>query len=203
MECIFKVLIIGDSGVGKSSILLRYVDDKFRDSFVSTIGIDFRVKKIVHKDMNIKLQIWDTSGQERFTSISKIYYRTVHGVFAVFDLTNGDSFLHLNKWINEVKINSHDDIPIIILGNKKDKADIRIVSFNEAEDYANRLHTEYYETSSKDDDNIAEVFDGMVKKILDYVEEHKDVRVNKKVIVSQVKESERAPNEVKNDGCCN
>lgn len=119
-DYVFKFVIIGSSCVGKSSILKRFADDEFEDSYISTIGIDFRFKSIVIDECFIKLQIWDTAGQERFRAITNAYYRGAQGAIIVYDLTKSRTFDNLSKWLSELRDNAEPDITIMLLGNKCD-----------------------------------------------------------------------------------
>lgn len=102
---LFKLLIIGDSGVGKSSLLLRFSDNTFTGSYITTIGVDFKIKTVNIDDEKVKLQIWDTAGQERFRTITSTYYRGTHGVVIVYDVTNGETFANVKRWLHEIDQN--------------------------------------------------------------------------------------------------
>src|SRR3972149_1021421 len=121
-DYLIKLLIIGDSGVGKSSILLQFVENTFTDNFISTIGIDFRVRTIVIDEKRIKLQVWDTGGQERFKTITKAYYRGAMGIILVYDVTDETSLLNIKEWIDDIKtsITSDTTSDIVIMANKCD-----------------------------------------------------------------------------------
>ncbi|KAK8871872.1 hypothetical protein M9Y10_007617 [Tritrichomonas musculus] len=150
-----KILIIGEGGVGKSCLLLRYTDDKFTEAFMPTIGVDFKTKCINIEGATVKLQVWDTAGQEKFRSITKAYFRGAHGILVVFDLSNRDSFDKTQDWINSIK-ESDDSIDLIIIGNKCDLQ--REVSIEEAQDFAAGYNVRYFETSAKDNTNVNEAF---------------------------------------------
>eukprot|EP00703_Trepomonas_sp_PC1_P002813 JAP93793.1 Rab1a [Trepomonas sp. PC1] len=158
MDYLFKVLIIGDSNVGKSSILVRYADDEFYSEYISTIGVDYRIKSLtvnnqLQRPIQIKIQVWDTAGQEKFDNIARTYYRGTHGIFLVFDVSNRDSFQNIQKWLQKVAgINAIK----ILIGAKIDLK--RIVKKEEAEEFANSQGMKYIETSSKTGDNIQEAF---------------------------------------------
>ena len=158
-DYIYKILIIGDSGVGKSSILLRFTDNIFTESFISTIGVDFKVKTISIDNKIIKLQIWDTAGQERFKTITSSYYRGGHGIIIVFDLTNRVSFENISMWLNEIKSFNGNDLPKLLVGNKSDLCDDRIINQTEIKEFAEKNKLIYFETSSKDSVNIYKIFE--------------------------------------------
>lgn len=166
---LFKVVLIGDSGVGKSSILLRFTDDTFNPEQQSTIGVDFKVKQINIDDKDIKLTIWDTAGQERFRTLTSSYYRGAQGIALVFDVTRRDSFDYLPHWLKEVCVyspGSGENVVKILVGNKIDCAD-RVVSRREGETWARSKGMMYLECSAKTKDGIVQVFDEMTRKVLE------------------------------------
>ena len=164
-EVVLKLLLLGDSLVGKTSILVKYINDKFDSSSISTIGVDYMDKIIDYKNIKIKLQIWDTSGQEKFRSITKNFYRNTDGLFVVFDLTKKESYDHVRSWIIEAK-NHNESIKPIILGNKSDLSAEREVKNETATNFANRNNLKYLETSAKNGNNINEAFDAIVDLLL-------------------------------------
>ena len=157
---IYKILLLGDICVGKTSILLKYVQDKFSEVAISTIGVDFMDKIINNGNKKIKLQIWDTSGQEKYKSIAANFLRNADGVFLVFDLTQKSSFEHVKKWLNDVN-DYNEEVKIILLGNKND-LEKREVNNDTADKYANNHNFQYFETSAKNGTNINEAFKAMV-----------------------------------------
>ena len=135
-DYIFKVLLIGDAGVGKSSILLRFTDDSFEEQMASTIGVDFRVKTVTLGGKTVKLTIWDTAGQERFRTLTSSYYRGCHGVILVYDVNERESFTHLQQWLEELELYSTTQHFVkLLVGNKIDVKD-RQVTVEEAETFA-------------------------------------------------------------------
>jgi len=156
-DYIFKILIIGDSYVGKSSLLSKYADNIFDENFNATIGVDFKSKHLDIDDKMVKLQIWDSSGEKIFKSISTLYYKNCHGIMIVFDVTNKNSFQNIKIWLNDIKQHCRvDDIPKILVGNKTDKD--RIIPYEEIIEFANLMNLIYIETSAKDDKNIDRAF---------------------------------------------
>ncbi|XP_053723061.1 RAB3A, member RAS oncogene family, b isoform X1 [Synchiropus splendidus] len=127
-DYMFKILIIGNSSVGKTSFLFRYADDSFTPAFVSTVGIDFKVKTIYRNDKRIKLQIWDTAGQERYRTITTAYYRGAMGFILMYDITNEESFNAVQDWSTQIKTYSWDNAQVLLVGNKCDMEDERVVS---------------------------------------------------------------------------
>lgn len=162
-EMTIKILVIGESAVGKSCILLRYTDDFFQEDSLSTIGVDFKIKKEVIDGSLVKIQIWDTAGQERFRNICKAYYRGTQGILLVFDVNNRDSFEKTITWITSIKENVANTVDIILVGNKADNPDEdaggeRKVSKEEGQKMAESLDVPYFETSAKTGRNVNEVF---------------------------------------------
>ena len=159
-ENVLKVTLIGDAAVGKSSVLLKYIDDTFADSYVCTIGVDFKVKTLDVDGTIVKLQIWDTAGQERFKPITNCYFRGSNGCLAIFDLTNRESFDNIAAWVADYRENSlsESNSKILLVGNKADAVDVREVSLEEAEALARSLQCEYFEVSAKTSVNIRQVF---------------------------------------------
>jgi Ras-related protein Rab-1A len=171
-DYLVKVLVIGNSGVGKSSLLLRYVDDDFIDRFNSTIGVDFKIKTFGTVDGKLaKVQIWDTAGQDRFKAIVASYYRGCHCVLLVFDLTNRETFDNIDNWVDEVQKHSPNNAPqYILIGTKSDLTALRQIPYDECVEKAKKLGTEYVETSARDNDNVTEAFTKVVEKYIKAVD---------------------------------
>ncbi|KAK8803692.1 hypothetical protein WA158_001386 [Blastocystis sp. Blastoise] len=165
----FKILLIGDAGVGKSSILLRFTDNTFNPDQTATIGVDFKPKILKIDGKNIRITLWDTAGQERFRTLINSYYRGAQGIILVYDVTRRDSFENLNYWLNECEnycTNSGKDAVKLIVANKIDRSD-RVVSQAEGEQMAKDQGTLYIETSAKTNIGISSVFDELIHKILE------------------------------------
>ena len=148
-EFIFKVLLLGNSNVGKSSLFLRFVDDIWNDTFVPTIGVDFKIKTFEIDSKKIKMQIWDTAGQERFKNIINSYYRGANGILLVYDITDKDSFKNLNNWLIEIERNASKNVLRVLIGNKSDLEDKREISFNQGKEFADNYGLKFIETSAK------------------------------------------------------
>jgi len=148
-DLLFKLLLIGDSGVGKTCILFRFSEDAFNTTFISTIGIDFKIKTIELRGKKIKLQIWDTAGQERFHTITTSYYRGAMGIMLVYDITNAKSFDNIAKWLRNIDEHANEDVERMILGNKADMEDKRVVSKERGEGIAREHNISFLETSAK------------------------------------------------------
>lgn len=164
-DYLFKLVVIGDSGVGKSSICTRYTKGVYNDMFLTTIGVDFECHTIVLDDKIIKLQIWDTAGQERFKAITNSFYRGAQGIIIVFDVTNWESFDNVKNWLEEVNRREHETPYKLLLGNKCDQESKRVISFDAANEYANKLNIPYLETSAKDAINVDQAFINMASEI--------------------------------------
>ena len=165
-QIVFKILLLGDSSVGKTSILLKYISNKFDESSISTVGVDYMDKIIDYNKFKIKLQIWDTSGEEKFRTITKNFYRNADGLLVVFDLTKKESYDHIRSWINEAKENN-DKLKTILIGNKLDLKDERIVAIDVAKQFAEKNNLKYIETSAKDGTNINESFQAIIDLLFD------------------------------------
>lgn len=167
-DYLIKTVLIGDAAVGKSSLLLKYVDDTFEDTYVCTIGVDFKIKSLNIENKRIKLQIWDTAGQERFKPITKCYFRGSHGCIVLFDITNRQSFLNVRNWISDYRNNNTVDSAenIVIIGNKADKEESRSITVEEGKILAETLGVSYTETSAKSGEGVAEAFEAIAKVVM-------------------------------------
>ena len=153
-----KVIVIGDSGVGKTAITKRLVENSFQEHTASTIGIEYEFTTINVNGKSVKLSIWDTAGQEKFKSVSRAYYRQAACVLLVFDITVKETFEHVNSWLQDVRSLSDGEPSFILVGNKSDLAESRVVSTSEAQDFGEENHIEYIETSAKEGTNVSEAF---------------------------------------------
>ncbi|XP_050428729.1 ras-related protein Rab-35 [Adelges cooleyi] len=174
---LFKLLIIGDSGVGKSSLLVRFADNTFSGSYITTIGVDFKIRTVVVDGEKVKLQIWDTAGQERFRTITSTYYRGTHGVIVVYDVTNGDSFANVKRWLHEIDQNC-EVVNRILVGNKNDAPDRKVVLTEDAKRFADQMGIQLYETSAKDNINVEQMFMSITKQVLRNKKETKERQVH-------------------------
>ncbi|XP_037090224.1 ras-related protein Rab-3-like [Pollicipes pollicipes] len=173
-DYMFKLLIIGNSSVGKTSFLFRYADDSFTSAFVSTVGIDFKVKTVFRQDKRVKLQIWDTAGQERYRTITTAYYRGAMGFILMYDITNEESFNSVQDWCTQIKTYSWDNAQVILVGNKCDMEDERVISYERGKQLADQLGLEFFETSAKENINVKAVFERLVDIICDKMSESLD-----------------------------
>lgn len=169
----FKIVLIGDSGVGKSQILSRLKSEEFQIETKTTIGVEFGTIDFILENKNVKLQIWDTAGQERFRSLAPSYYRGAEGVVIIYDITNYISFKNISHWIEECKKHlESNDIPIILLGNKVDLIEKRCISIDEAKNFAEKNNLLFFETSAKENNNIESIFHNLTKYILNQAVEY-------------------------------
>ncbi|KAL5255912.1 hypothetical protein ACHWQZ_G011210 [Mnemiopsis leidyi] len=164
-DAILKLLLVGDSGVGKSCLMVRYSDDLYSGTYISTIGVDFKVKTVMHDGCTIKLMIWDTAGQEKFRSMTASYYRDAHGVMVVYDVTDPTSFSHVQTWLTEIDSTCQDIVKILV-GNKTDSP-LRKISKTEGEACARKYNLNLYETSAKLDLNVTEAFTELVDQVME------------------------------------
>lgn len=164
-DILYKILIIGESGVGKSCILLRYCDDIYDTSYISTIGVDFKIKTIRYENKIIKLQIWDTAGQERFKTITASYYRGANCIMVVYSISDKDSYLKIKDWIYDIKIHNINMDNVFIVGNKTDDNENRQIMKNEAQDYCDDNKFKYFETSAKNNIGINDLFNDIVSHL--------------------------------------
>ncbi|KAF2069839.1 hypothetical protein CYY_008844 [Polysphondylium violaceum] len=148
-DYLFKILILGDRGSGKSKLLLRYTENEYSESFLCTLGVDFKVKSIKMEDKKIKLQIWDTAASESFRTVSTSYYRSVHGVMLIYDITDSQSFENIKQWLYEVDRYASDSVTKILIGTKSDLESERVISYSRAKDFAESLDIPFLEVSSK------------------------------------------------------
>ncbi|KAL6106729.1 uncharacterized protein ACO6RY_10531 [Pungitius sinensis] len=165
-DYLFKLLLIGDSGVGKTCLLFRFSEDSFNTTFISTIGIDFKIRTIELDGKRVKLQIWDTAGQERFRTITTAYYRGAMGIMLVYDISNEKSFENIKNWIRNIEEHASSDVEKMILGNKCDMSDRRQVSKDRGEKLAIDYGVKFLETSAKSSLNVEEAFYNMGRDIL-------------------------------------
>ncbi|WFD00041.1 ras GTPase [Malassezia yamatoensis] len=164
-DYLFKLLLIGDSGVGKSCLLLRFADDTYTESYISTIGVDFKIRTIELEGKTVKLQIWDTAGQERFRTITSSYYRGAHGIIVVYDVTDETTFTNVKQWLQEIERYACEGVNKLLVGNKADLTSSKQVEYESAKQFADQLNIPFLETSAKDATNVEQAFLTMAKQI--------------------------------------
>ncbi|KAL2490003.1 Ras-related protein RABD2c [Forsythia ovata] len=163
-DYLFKLLLIGDSGVGKSCLLLRFADDSYLESYISTIGVDFKIRTVEQDGKTIKLQIWDTAGQERFRTITSSYYRGAHGIIVVYDVTDQESFNNVKQWLNEIDRYASDSVNKLLVGNKCDLTAQKVVSTETAKTKSGFLS---WRQVRKNATNVEQAFMAMASSIKD------------------------------------
>jgi len=168
-------------------LLLRFADDSYVDSYISTIGVDFKIRTIELDGKAIKLQIWDTAGQERFRTITSSYYRGAHGIIIVYDVTDMDSFNNVKQWLSEIDKYASDNVSKLLVGNKCDMAEKRVVDQQMAKSFADELGIPFLETSAKDASNVEQAFLTMAGEV-------------KRRMASQLTEGNRKANTVEMKG---
>ena len=166
-EFSFKILLLGDSSVGKTCFLKRYTDNTFQDAYLSTIGFDFKFKNItLDNGKTVKVQLWDTAGQERFRTIAKSYYKGAHGIVLIYDVTNRKSYDNIRKWLVQIKNEAASKISIVLVANKIDCEDeLREVKKEEGEVLAKNNNLKIFEASAKDNINVEESFKYIIEEI--------------------------------------
>ena len=186
---ILKLLTLGNSSVGKSSIVIRYTENKFYSSYLTTIGVDFLRKVITVGDKEINLQIWDSAGQEKYNSISKQYYNKADGIILVFDLNSRTSFDGMMNWLEEIELSTAKGIPIVIVGNKCDLTTREITS-DEAFEFAETKNIPYFETSAMTGHNVNEAINKLVEIALEFQE--KQISDKKVVTLNKTRDNKES-----------
>jgi Ras-related protein Rab-1A len=192
-DYLFKLLLIGDSGVGKSCLLLRFADDTYTESYISTIGVDFKIRSIELEGKTVKLQIWDTAGQERFRTITSSYYRGAHGIIIVYDVTDKESFQNIQHWLQEIDKYANEGVMKLLVGNKSDLQSKKVVSYDEAKELADSLGIGFIETSAKNAHNVEQAFTKMALEMKTKV---------KTTVPTKPTKLMRPGTPVKQGGCC-
>ena len=196
-DYIFKIVLIGDTCVGKSCILVRFSDDVFVENYVTTIGVDFRFKTMIVMDKIVKVQVWDTAGQERYRSITNAYYRGAEGILIVFDLTQKESFENIENWINEVTVYTGKDVIMICLGNKSDLK--KGIDKNLIDEFQKKTGLEIINVSAKTGDGVEEAFKHIIELLIKKNMEKGDTFNNNRI---KLDENNNDNNEKNNDSCC-
>jgi small GTP-binding protein len=194
VEILYKVLLLGDWSVGKTCLLMRYMDNTFTEMHLSTIGIDSKVKIVNLKEgLDAKIQIWDTAGQERYKTIAKSYIKGANGILLVYDVTQRTSFEGIKNWVKQIKEQVSSRVSVVLIGNKTDLVDKREVKTEEGEELGKEYNYQFFETTAKDGININEAFEALIKTIAEKYS-YKPVNHGYKL------ENEKVLNESK--GCC-
>ena len=194
----FKILLIGDLGVGKSCVILRYVEGDFPGNIMSSIGVDFKTKQIELDDHSIKMQIWDTAGHEKFRTITTSYYKSAQAIIILYDITQKSSFDHIRNWITEIDKFGKQGALKVIVGNKLDLENNRKISKEDAENLALKYGVKLWEVSAKDNTNIEEMFVDTIKTLL---EKNSKIISESSSMGNNIKLSKNIKNK-KNKKCC-
>ena len=194
----FKILLIGDLGVGKSCVILRYVEGDFPGNIMSSIGVDFKTKQIELDEHSIKMQIWDTAGHEKFRTITTSYYKSAQAIILLYDITQKSSFDHIRNWITEIDKFGKQGVLKVIVGNKLDLENNRKISKEDAENLALKYGVKLWEVSAKDNTNIEEMFVDTIKTLL---EKNSKIISESSSMGNNIKLSKNIKNK-KNKKCC-
>jgi small GTP-binding protein len=170
---LLKFIVIGDSSVGKSNIISKYKEDKFDEKGQPSIGVQFIAKNVVIENTTFRLQVWDTAGQESFRSMTRIYYKNSSCAFIVYDITEKESFNHVESWISECKKIAPETVLLVLIGNKSDLNESREVSYEEGLKFAEKNKMLFFETSAKNGVNIENIFKKSVENISNNIKEGK------------------------------
>ncbi|KAH7691687.1 Small GTPase superfamily ARF/SAR type protein [Dioscorea alata] len=200
---LIKLLLIGDSGVGKSCLLLRFSDDTFTTSFITTIGIDFKIRNIELDGKRIKLQIWDTAGQERFRTITTAYYRGAMGILLVYDVTDESSFNNIRNWIRNIEQHASDNVNKILVGNKADMDESkRAVPTSRGQMLADEYGIKFFETSAKTNYNVEQVFFSIARDIKQRLVESETKAEPQTIKISKPDATTAASTAAAKSSCC-
>ena len=189
----YKIMVLGESKVGKTSLIKRYTKDQFGGVYLTTVGMDFQDKIIEIEDKKVRLQVWDTAGQERFRNVTKSYFQSSHGLLVVYDITDKESFEKINFWIENIKNNAPENAKLILVGNKCDLANERKVTIEDGENKARNYNIKFFESSAKDGTNVNELFFYLANEI--YQNDKTKEKDNKKTMQLDSKKKEKK-------GCC-
>ena len=183
-DFVFKILLLGDSEVGKSCFLMRYSDNVFVENYITTIGLDYKLKIVkLDSGKTIKVQLWDTAGQDKYRTLAKNYYKGSHGILLLYDITKMTSFENIREWIRDIKEEVSEKAIIFLIGNKIDLTDNRKISKEKGEELAEEYKIPFFEASAKSGENVDEVFKALYKKISEVygdLEREKGSKLNKK-----------------------
>eukprot|EP01017_Pseudomicrothorax_dubius_P036446 TRINITY_DN5216_c0_g1_i3.p1 TRINITY_DN5216_c0_g1~~TRINITY_DN5216_c0_g1_i3.p1 ORF type:complete len:216 (-),score=48.70 TRINITY_DN5216_c0_g1_i3:125-772(-) len=197
-DFLFKIVLVGDSGVGKSCLLLRFADDSFNENYLATIGVDFRFKTIEIDQSTVKLQMWDTAGQEKFRCITNAYYKGADAVVIVFDTNNRTSFENVSLWLDQVQEFASEEVEVILAGNKCDLQYTREVNVDEILEYSKANRLTYHEVSAKMNIKVFELFVSLSKRLI----EKKLARSPRKGAITQLKGNTLQTPTPTKENCC-
>ena len=201
-DYILKLIIIGDSGVGKSNFLFRFIENRFSRTYQATVGLETKTKicTLPKSNKNVKIQLWDTAGQEKYMSICKMFFQKAQGIILMYDITNRDSFEHLSKWIQIIN-DATFNIPVVLVGNKlDDEDDGRIVREEEGKDFAREHGYLFYETSALNGKNVNNVIFDLSEAIISALEISFSMNISKSFDYFSIKEKKKFS--LRKESCC-
>ena len=206
-----KLLLVGDSAVGKTSVLMRYVDAEFSLKFMSTIGVDYKDKTTTLDGKQLKLQVWDTAGQERFRTLTASFYRRAHGILLCYDVTDRTSFRNVQEWVREITESAGPHVARVLFGNKCDRVSEKVVSTEEGAAMAAQFDMAFFEGSAKRDENVTEAFEQLARQVKSFVEADRSFSQggggdggggDASIHLSEKPSRSRKNMKTKNAGCC-
>ena len=204
-DMIFKIVLIGDSSVGKTNILSKFLSNEFDPDSKATVGVEFGTKDFLIENNKVKVQIWDTAGQERYRSITNAYYKGAKGSLLVYDITNPKSFENLDKWLSDLKSNGEDKVSVILIGNKSDLENERKITLEQGKEKAEFFKIAFMETSALNGNNIEKAFNELITDVYknhhDLFEKQAKVEITEKAIDIDNTEGNKEVEE-KKGGCC-
>ena len=196
-DFLMKLILVGDSGVGKTNILSKYLKNDFDPDSKATVGVEFGTKNIEIDNKRIKVQIWDTAGQERYKSITSTYYKGAKGAFIVYDITRKSTFDNIDKWIGDLKNNGDENMIVYLVGNKSDLNDMREVRKDEAMTKSEKFNIAFSETSAIYGDNIHKIFQDLMEKV--YINFYRNVNINREKEINKGVDLNEESNEKNNN----
>jgi len=201
-----KLLLIGDSNVGKTSLLQRFVDGTFQEIYTTTIASDFKVHNVKLDGKAVRIQIWDTAGMERFRTITSSYYRSAHGILIVFDVNSLQSFENVRKWMSEIERYASPNVNLLLVGNKSDLKGPNTVDAKQVKEYCQSLKLAYAETSAKSDRAVSELFLSLCRVILKRVSDETANKYNHQPVPSSpvylLSDTRRGRSNNDSSSCC-
>jgi small GTP-binding protein len=203
-EMMFKVVLVGDSFVGKTNIMSKYLKNIFQADSKATVGVEFGSKQFNIEGHSINAQIWDTAGQERYKAITSAYYKGAKGAFVVYDITRKESFESIDKWVSDLKASADKKLTVVIIGNKSDLEDQRQVTKEQGQEKANQLEVAFMETSALSGDNLDKAFDMMINEV--YKKCHEEMLAEDDLDIEggqDINLNKKPENTGNNKKCCN
>ena len=201
-DMMIKVILIGDSGVGKTNIMSKFLKNQFLENSKATVGVEFGSKLFIHENHKIKAQIWDTAGQERYKSITSAYYKGAKGALIVYDITNKFTFESVDKWVQDLNSYGDKNLTLLLVGNKSDLEDKRQIMKEDGEEKAKSFNLGFIETSACSGDNIDQAFDIMLKEVLKKYVVENDINDEFEASGGKNIELDKKDNKTKKKKCC-